>query len=127
MADSTTPIPQLSPSQANQELRINELVDALSPAAIYGRNAATTSGLTWGYLGGRWGGFSVANGTVSLTTATTNYVVVERATGAVSVATTTTNWNDATDYARAYLIVAGASTVTSYEDHRAGPGGTMFG
>ena len=48
MADSTTNLPQLSASQANQEARFNELLDAASPGTFFGRNAATCSGLTWG-------------------------------------------------------------------------------
>lgn len=125
MADSTTTLDQLSPSTANNELRVNETFDAHSPASIYGRQASTTTGLTWGYYGGRIGGTSVANGTVTLTNAATNYVVALRSTGAVSVATTTTNWNNTADYARLYQIVTAASLVTSYQDHRLGLGGVF--
>ena len=73
----------------------------------------------WGYYGGRYSGNTVANGTITLTASTTNYVVAERATGVVSNSTATTNWNNGA-YARCYIIVTGASTITSYEDHRAG-------
>lgn len=120
MSDSTNPLDQVSQTAIQRETTINALLDAASPATLYGRRASTCSGLTWGYYGGRFGGTSVANGTVALTGSTTNYVVVNRSTGAVSVSTATTNWNDAANYGRAYKIVTGASSVTSYEDHRQG-------
>ena len=110
MADSTSPLDTLTPSTSGNETRTNELLDAASPAATFGRRAATTTGLTWGYYGGRWGGNSVANGTVTLTASTTNYVVALRSTGAVSVSTATTNWNDTTNYLRQYSIVTSTST-----------------
>ena len=91
MADSTTNLPQLSPSQANQEARLNEVIDAASLGTYYGRNAATCSGLTWGFLGGKLlidgTQTAVANGTVTLTASTTNFVQLSSA-GIVSVATT---------------------------------------
>lgn len=123
MADSTTNIDTISSSQSGKELTANAYFDAASPATVFGRRASTTSGLTWGYYGGRIGGTTVANGTVTLTASTTNYVVVNRATLAVSVSTATTNWNDTATYGRAHKVVTGTSTVSSYEDHRAGYGG----
>lgn len=117
MADSTTPIQQIT-AGTNADARVNENFDAASPAMLYGRRAQTTTGLTWGYYGGRYNSTSIANGTVTLTGSATNYVVAAKATGAVSVSTSTTNWNDSTNYERLYQIVAGASTVTSYQDHR---------
>lgn len=126
MSDSTTNIPQLDIGQGNPEARINELFDAASAAMVYGRNAATSTGRVFGYLGGRWSGFSVANGvSATLTAMTTQYMVVERATGAVTFSSSDTNWNDDTLYARAYKLTVGASTITAYEDHRAGEGGTL--
>jgi len=123
MADSTTNLDLISSSQASKEVTANALFDASSPSALYGRRSSTTTALTWGYYGGRLliAGVptAVANGTVVLTASNTNYVVANRATGAVSVSTATTNWNDTPNYMRLYQIVAGASTVTSYVDHRA--------
>jgi hypothetical protein len=124
MADSSTPLDQVV-AGSGAAARINELFDAASSAMVFARRAATCTGLTWGYYGGRWSGLSVANGTVALTASATNYVVVALATGVVSVSTATTNWNDTTNYARAYEIVAGGASVSSYEDHRAGSGGTI--
>lgn len=106
---------------------INDNFIAASPAAMYGRRASATSGLTWGYYGGIAFGATIANGTVSLTASSTNYIVASRSTGAVSAATSTTDWNNTTDYFRLYQVVAGASTVTSYTDHRDFTGGGTGG
>lgn len=117
MADSTTNINQISPSQAQKEVLANENFDDASPAMLYGRNGATATGLTWGHLGGRVpvNGVmtSIANGTTALTASNTNYVEVDAA-GVVTKNTT----GFSADKAPLYKIVAGASTITSYEDHR---------
>lgn len=114
-------------ASAGADVVATENFRAASPALIYARNEATSSGLTWGYFGGRWNSVSVANGTQAIGASTTTYMVVNRTTAAVSFATSTTNWNDDAAYARAYLIVSGASAVTSWEDHRGGPLGTQGG
>lgn len=124
MADSTPNLPQMLTSQANKETFANEMWAASSPASLYARNFATTSGLTWGFIGGRWNGSAIANGTVSLTSSSTNYVVANRTTGAVSVSTSATNWNNTTDYLRLYLVVTGTTTATSFQDHRQAYGQT---
>ena len=118
---------QLAPNQASAEVPINDNFKTLSHQAVYGNNPATSSGLTWGYYGGRWSGFSVAAGTLSLAASQTNHVVVARATGVISTSTSATNWNNDVDYARVYKIVTGGSAVTSFEDHRAGAGGVHGG
>jgi hypothetical protein len=123
MADSTTNITQMTSSQAGKEVTFNALIDAASPSMLYGRNALTTTGLTWGYYGGRYQSTLIANATKTLTASTTNYVVAAIADGTVSVSTSTTNWDDDSTYIRLYKIVTGASTITSYEDHRAASGG----
>lgn len=112
--------------QANPEVPVNEALGVLSYAAVYGRDPDTTTGLTWGYLGGRWGGFSVAAGTLTLTDASANYVVASRTTGAVTVATTDTNWNSNSAYARIFKLTTAGGLVTAIEDHRAGDSG-IFG
>lgn len=116
----------MSPSQANAEVIFNRAMETLEHAQVYGLRQSTSTGLTWGYYGGRWGGFSVAAGTLALTNAATNYIVVLRSTGAVSVSTSNTNWNDTTLYARVYQLTTAGSVVTATQDHRAGPGG-VFG
>jgi len=122
MADSTPWLDQLSTATANNELRVNELVDAVSPAGIFAYRASTSSGVTWGYYGGRIGGTAVAAGTTTLATGT-RYIVADRSTWAVSNSSGTTNWNDTATYARLYVVVCASSLVLSYEDHRFGAGG----
>ena len=114
---------QLSSSQTYPEVPINENFESLDHQAVYGKRHAATTGLTWAYYGGRWGGTSIANGTVSLTGSNTNYLVVARGTGVLSASTAATNWNDTSNYARVYKLTTGASSVTATEDHRAGPNG----
>lgn len=126
MSDSTSLLEQIDGSQAEHEVTANNLFDAASAGAAYGRHAEACAGLTWGYYGTRYGGSAVANGTNACGASTTTYMVVNLSTGAVSFATSTTNWNDSAIYGRAYKIVTGTATVTSYEDHRFGPLG-IFG
>ena len=114
---------QLTAGQADAQIPINENFDALDALAVFGKRHPVTSGLTWGFYGGQWGGLTVADGTVTLTNTATNYVVVLRTTGAVSVATTTTNWDNVAAYARAYRLTVAGGAVTAVEDHRGGPFG----
>jgi hypothetical protein len=120
MSDSTSVLATLllTSNQAAKEAAANNLFNSASPAMLYAINPATTTGLTFGYIGGRLDGTAVSNGTVTLTDATTNYVVANRTTGAVSVSTATTNWNNQTDYARLYKVVTASGAISSYEDHR---------
>lgn len=120
-----TVLQQWLTSQANPEIPVNENFTALEHVAVYAKDATTTTGLTWGYLGGRWGGFAVAAGTLTLTASNTNYIVAARATGVLSVSTASTNWDNTDDYARAYKLTVGTSTVTAVEDHRTGEGGII--
>ena len=117
MADSTSNIPQMSSFQANKEVTFNSLVDALSPAAIFGRNFATSSGLVWGFLGGRIEVDGVptlvANGTLTLTASATCYVETTRA-GVVSCNTTAFTPGQIP----LYIVVTGSSSVTSWSDVR---------
>lgn len=116
-------LPQWETAQDSPEIPVNQNFKALEHVAVYGMDANSTTGLTWGYLGGRWAGFAVTAGTVTLTASSTNYVVVNRSTGAVSVSTASTNWSNTAAYARVYKLTTGASTVTAVEDHRSGTGG----
>lgn len=116
MSDSTSLLTQLIAGQASKESTVNEINNALSPASFGGRRQSS-SGLSWDYFGGRIlaDGVStaIANGTVTLTASITNYVESTRA-GVVSVNTAAFTPGSIA----LYKIVAGASTVTSYEDHR---------
>lgn len=115
----------IASNQASAEVPINENFALLSWAAVYGKRVEASSGLTWAYEGGRWGGFAITPATLTLTNAATNYIVVAKATGVISVATSTTNWNDTTNYARVYKVTTAGGAITATEDHRAGPGGVM--
>ena len=120
--------PQITtPPQASAEVLVNRMGETLEHQAVYGLKHSTTTGLSWGYYGGRWGGFSVADGVLTLTDASTNYIVVAIASGAASVATASTNWDNTTDYVRVYKITTAGGVVTAVEDHRAGPGGVHGG
>jgi hypothetical protein len=118
-----TTMQQLEAAQESPEVVVNENFETLEHQAVYGKDPTTTTGLTWGYVGGRWGGFSVSAGTVSLNASNTVYMVAAMASGAVSIATASTNWDNATDYRRIYKFTTSGSAVTAVEDHRAGPGG----
>lgn len=96
----------------NWNVRVTENFRSVSPAALYGINPATTTGLTLGYLGGEFNGVTVPNGTVALTASATNYVVAHKTTGVVTAATNTTNWANTATYQQLYELVAGASTFT---------------
>lgn len=108
---------------ANAEVPMNDALLTLEHQAVYGYRPSTSSGLTFGYYGGRWGGFAVASGTLTLTNAADNYIVVLRSSGAISFSTSATNWNNQTLYARVYKITTAGNVITAAEDHRAGPGG----
>src|SRR5678816_3826037 len=90
MSNSTTTIDQVQTNQASQEVVLNGLWDAASPATNFGRRASTTTALTWGYYGGTLDisgtPTQIANGTVALTNNATNYVK-RTAAGVVSVVT----------------------------------------
>lgn len=121
-----TVLQQWMPAQADPQVPVNENFQTLEHMAVYARDPATTAGLTWGYLSGRWSGFVVAAGTLALTASATNYVVVQRSTGAISTSTANTHWNDVAAYARVYKLTTGAATVTAVEDWRVGGAG-VFG
>jgi len=125
MANSTSPVPQVVEGTGAVQ-KINDLFDAGSQAVLGGRNAATSALLVFGYIGGRINGINTANGTVTLTASTTNYIVWKKSDGVVSVSTATTNWDNSTDYWRLYSVVTSGSTWTSYVDERSSSFG-LFG
>jgi hypothetical protein len=112
---------------AEAEVPINENFETLSAAGILGKRHPVTTGLTWGYYGGLYNGNTVADGTVTLTDAATNYVVVDRASGAVSTSTSTTNYNNTTDFARLYVVTTSGGVVTATIDGRMDEGGLLNG
>ena len=116
MSDSTSLLTQLTAGQAGKEVTVNELMNAVSPAAIFGRRQSS-SGLSWDYFGGRLevDGVStfIANGTVTLTASTANFIQCTRAGVVTSLTTGYTPGN-----IPLYYVVAGVSTVTIYSDDR---------
>lgn len=114
-------------ASASPEVQSNENFETLSAAGIFGKRQPATTGLTWGYYGGRYNGNTVANGTVALTASNTNYVVVHRSTGVVSASTSNTNYNDTATYARLYQLTTSASAVTATVDGRMDTGGVLQG
>lgn len=121
-----TTLQQLTSGQASPEVPINRNFAALSALAIYSYRESASSGLTWAYYGGLWGGTTIADGTLTLTASSTCYVVVAYSSGAISVSTASTNWSDTSNYCRVYKVTTGTTGVTATEDHRAGPYG-LFG
>jgi hypothetical protein len=118
MADSTTNIDTISVSQAGKETTANQVFDAASKAADFGRRASTTTALTWGFYGTQRlyiDGVAVvkASGTIALTASSTRYLSADRAFAVTQVATAFPAAGLAL-----YSIVVGVSTVTSYQDHR---------
>lgn len=126
MADSTTNLTQIEASQAQKEVTANGLFDAGSSATAYGRRAAACTGLTWGYYGTRYGGTAIANGTHLCRANETVYMTVDLVTGIVDFSNegSPTLWSTSGN-GRVYKITTGASSVTSYEDHRFGPLGVI--
>ena len=115
-----TTLQQLNSAQASPEVPINENFETLSGLSVYGKRQPVTTGLTWGYYGGTWGGNTLADGTLTLTASSSNYVVVKRADGTISTSTATTNWTDVANYARVFKLTTSGSVVTAVEDNRAG-------
>lgn len=119
MADSSTILDQISSTQANKELTANTLFDAASPIMLWGRHASATTGLTWGYYGGRFvdstgTAHAIANGTITLGASTTTYIEANATTGAV-----TSNTSAFTaGRIPLYTVVTNASQATSYLDYR---------
>lgn len=118
MSDSTTPFGTVSTSQGNQTSKANALLDAVAPVAIYALKAATTTGLTFGYHGGKISVNGVvtviADGTLSLTASVTNYIEAHPITGAVT--------RNSTGYTPGYWrigrAVTGAGSITTWYDDR---------
>lgn len=82
--------------------------------ACFGSVTRACSDLTWGYYGGMYNGNAIANGTVTLTASTTNYVYASASTGAVSVNTT----GFPAGAIALYSITTGTTTVSAYTDYR---------
>lgn len=117
MSNSTSLLDQLSTSQAQAEVLANQVLDALSQSALFGRRASACSGLVWGYYGGAlWvdGALTaIANGTVTLTNGATNYI---EATFAGVVSANTSGFT--AGRIPLYEAVTASSAVSSWTDRR---------
>jgi hypothetical protein len=124
MSDSSTHLNTISVSQSSKEVTANGLFDAMSPNALFGRHDTATSALTWGYYGGKYRKadgtiLTVANGTVALTDAATNYLL--ETDGVVSKVTAAPAGWPAPLAAGAnalYAVVCSGGAVTGYTDYR---------
>jgi hypothetical protein len=81
----------------------------------------TTTGLTFGYLGGTYtfgsSEITVAAGTVTLTASGTNYVTMNRSSGSISV--TTDEYSQSTGTTTLYVVTTDVSGITGITDQRA--------
>lgn len=121
MANSTSNVDQILSSQAQKEVTVNALLDAMSQALLYGRRAAATTGLTWAYYGGNFnrghaGIVAIGNGTLALAASMLNYVMADMLTGAVTSNTT----GFTAGKLQLYTVLTGATTISSYTDLRQG-------
>ncbi len=119
MSNSTTTLDLVQVGQLQKEVTANAMFDAASPSMAFGRRAAGTTGLTWGYYGGSVYNSAgalvqIANSSVALTASATNYVEV---TKFGSVSRNTVGFTAGS--IPLYSIVCGAAAVTSYTDFRA--------
>lgn len=120
MSNSASLLDLLSTSTAGKDVAVNNLVDASSPATLFGRRASLCSGLNWFYYGGTMvvDGVltAIANNAAALvlSASTTNYIEATRS-GVVSKNTT----GFTAGAIPLYTAVTLAATVDSYTDKRA--------
>jgi hypothetical protein len=121
MADLSTNLTQITSTQAGKEITLNTLVDALSPSSIFGRRAVGSSLLVFAFFGGRLNvGVTptlIANGSVTATASTTNYVEVN---SALTVSVNTTGFTAGS--LPLYTLTTNTTTITNYVDHRSAQG-----
>lgn len=106
--------------------QINANFIAAAPFSVFGPRIGAIVGLTYAWIGGRWGGNLRPHGTQLLAASSTTYMVVERGTSLESFSTSATNWNNTAEYARVGILTTNASGITDFADYRAGPDG-VFG
>ncbi len=120
-----TTVQQVINRQAYPEIPINENFETLSAAGIFGKRHPDTTGLTWAYYGGLYNGNTIADGTVTLTNAADNYVVVLRSTGVVSTSTSSANSTNPL-YAKLYKVTCASGVVSAVVDQRWDANGLLF-
>jgi hypothetical protein len=118
MSDSATPFGTVAIGQGDQATKANALFDAVSPGAIYAKNHASTSGLTFGYHGGKLNVngsvVTISDSTLALTASATNYIEANPSTGAVTkniIGYTPGYW-------RIGRAVTGTASITTWYDDR---------
>jgi len=133
MADSTTNLDTIQQSQAQKEVTANAIFDAASPSTAFGRHASACSGLVWGYYGGtlQVSGTptQIANGTLTLTDNTVNYITVN-ASGVVATTTSApAGWPGplAGSLTALYDVTTAGGFVSSYNDWRTAQGAGVAG
>ncbi|RQS20712.1 hypothetical protein [Burkholderia sp. Bp8998] len=119
MSNSSTLLDTLSATSSTKEATLNALFDAVSPLMLWGRRAATTGGLVWGYYGGTYMNpegmvQSIPDGTLTLAASATNYIFADPVTGVVS---SNTSGFPAASFPL-YQVVTGTLTASSYTDVR---------
>jgi len=120
-----TTLQQMLEAQNNAHVVFNENAATISAVGIFGKNPATSIGLTWGYYGGLYVGNTTADGVVTLTDDSDNWVVVLRSSGAVSVSTSDANAVDVL-YAAIYKITTASGVVTAVVDLRMDVNGLLI-
>lgn len=117
---------QILPAQLSPEVPVNENFESLSAIAFGGKRHEATSGLVWGYYGGLYNGNTIADGTLTLTNAADNYIVVLRSSGVISVSTSSANSTNVL-YAKLYRVTVAGSVVTATLDQRLDVNGLLLG
>lgn len=104
-------------NQSSAEVPINENLLNVLWAEVFARNPLTTTGLTWGFVGGQLpiNGLmtAIVAGTVALTASSTNYVGLSQAGTVVNTVTTRNPL-----HVPLFTVVTGVSSITSYTDTR---------
>jgi hypothetical protein len=122
MADSTSNIRQMSVGQTAKEALVNALIDAATPATLFGVDWIASSGLSLAVYGGNVlvGGVitTVANRTLALTASQTNYIEFDPAgTGTTSgLRLNTSGWT--AGYIPLWTIVTLTSSINTWTDER---------
>jgi hypothetical protein len=128
MSNSANPIDQILTSQAQKEVTANALFDAFSPGSIWGRHASACGGLTWGIYGGNFvvAGVitQIANQTITLTDAATNYLYVTSAGVLTKATSAPAGWPSSlgSGAQAIYQVVTSGGLATSWTDWRVGFG-----
>ena len=119
MADSTTNLDTVLSTDSDKPTKVNATFDAMSPASVFGRRAASSAGLNFGLYGtSRWyinaAPVVKSNSTLSLTASGNRWINVNRA---LTISQASGSVFDP-DKLGLYVAIVGTSSVSSYEEHR---------